>query len=159
MLVTAAVDELELLEGWSEADPAIRWRFAPALSAQTGTASSAVMVGKLEPGTRGGMHTHTAEEIAFIHTGTAELVIGGERRRVGRGGMALIPARVPHDVYSVGEETLTMVNFFPSAIFLTTFEDEVAPIGVRTLLAGAPQELLAQPPPAATSGATSQRAP
>src|ERR1700736_1715336 len=98
MLVTAAVDELELLEGWSEADPAIRWRFAPALSAQTGTASSAVMVGKLEPGTRGGMHTHAAEEIPF------------------------------------GEETLTMVNFVPSAILLTTFEDEVAPIGVRTLL-------------------------
>ena len=123
ILVTAAVDELELLEGWSEADPAIRWRFAPALSAQTGRRAAQSWWASSSP----------ARAAACIPT----------------------PPRRSRS----GEETLTMVNFVPSAVLLTTFEDEVAPIGVRTLLAGAPQELVAKPPRAATSGATSQRTP
>lgn len=87
------------------------------------------------------MHTHSAEEVAFIYSGTAELVVGRGRAIVTRGGLALIPAMAPHDVYNVGEETVTMVNFFPTAVFVTTFEERLSPIGAWSFVIGAPQEL------------------
>src|ERR1700730_13226684 len=83
IFVTAAVDELELLEGWSEADPAIRWRFAPALSAQTGRRAAQSWWASSSP----------ARAAACIPT----------------------PPRRSRS----GEETLTMVNFVPSAVLLT----------------------------------------
>lgn len=34
-----------------------------------------------------------------------------------------------------------MVNFFPSAVFVTTFEERLSPIGAWSFVIGAPQEL------------------
>jgi hypothetical protein len=45
--------------------------------------------------------------------------------------MVVIPARVPHDVRNVGEDTLRVVGFFPSAAVVTTFEEVLAPMNLR----------------------------
>jgi quercetin dioxygenase-like cupin family protein len=87
--------EVELQEGRSEADAAIRARFAGAVDAQRGTASSAVVFIELEPGWRGGRHTHSAEEVAFVYAGTAELVVGAESVRLSAGELAVVPALAP----------------------------------------------------------------
>ena len=52
--------------------------------------------------------------------------------------MALAPAHVPHDLHNVGEGTLRVVGFFPSAAVVTVFEEEVSPAGNRTFVMGAP---------------------
>jgi hypothetical protein len=40
--------------------------------------------------------------------------------------VALAPAHVPHDLHNVGEGTLRVVGFFPSAAVVTVFEEEVS---------------------------------
>lgn len=137
-MLTAKLGEVELHEGWSEADAAIRARFAGAVDAQRGTASSAVVFVELEPGWRGGRHIHSAEEVAFIYSGSVEIVVGQERRRLSAGELAVVPALVPHDVINVGEDLVRMVNFFPSAAFLTVFDDRYEPLGSREVFVGAP---------------------
>ena len=52
--------------------------------------------------------------------------------------MVVIPARVPHDVRNVGEDTLRVVGFFPSAAVVTTFEEVLAPMNLKVMVMGAP---------------------
>ena len=50
--------------------------------------------------------------------------------------MVVIPARVAHDVHNVGEDTLRVVGFFPSAAVVTTFEEVLAPMNLRVMVMG-----------------------
>ena len=50
---------------------------------QNGAAGSSAIYFEVEPGQQCGMHTHSAEEIARLLGGEAEVVVGGEK--VGRG--------------------------------------------------------------------------
>ncbi len=65
-------------------------------------------------------------------------MVGEERGRLSEGGMAVVPARVAHDVHNVGEDTLRVVGFFPSAAVVTTFEERLAPMNLKVMVMGAP---------------------
>jgi quercetin dioxygenase-like cupin family protein len=130
-------NELELMEGWSESDPALRGRFDFPISVETGAASSSVVYFELEPGMHCGRHTHSAEEVLMILAGEAEAELAGERAGLARGGLALVPAMAPHDVRNVGSETLKVVGFFSSAAVVTEFEEPLAPAGEQLIVIGA----------------------
>ena len=139
-MISAKISELELLEGWSEVDPDVGFEFGLATSAANGSSSSQVICVNIEPGKRGGMHAHSAEELFLVLQGTAEVTVGDDRVLVSAGGMAIIPAQVPHDPLSVGSETLRFLAIFPSAAVLHTWEVPVMPIGGRMFVTPPPVE-------------------
>jgi quercetin dioxygenase-like cupin family protein len=130
-------NELELMEAWSESDPALRGRFDFPISVETGAASSSVVYFELEPGLHCGRHAHSAEEILVILAGEAEAEVRGERAELVTGGLALVPAMAAHDVRNVGSKTLRVVGFFSSAAVVTEFEEPLSPSGEQLIVIGA----------------------
>ena len=137
-MITARLDRLDLVEYFQEDDPTLRATFGRPVHTHTGATSTGVVYFEVEPGRHGGSHAHSAEEVVLILQGEAEAVVGEERGRLPEGGMVVIPARVAHDVYNVGEDTLRVVGFFPSAAVVTTFEEVLAPMNLRVMVMGAP---------------------
>jgi quercetin dioxygenase-like cupin family protein len=138
LIVSARFDELELLEAWAESDPQIGPKFAAAISAENGSASSQVVYFTLEPGKTVGRHAHSADETLLVLEGTLEVTMGDERRRLSAGEVALIPAGVAHDTPNVGPGTLRGVVFFPSAVVLHTWEVPLMPVGSRAFVTPPP---------------------
>jgi quercetin dioxygenase-like cupin family protein len=139
-MLAVQIDDLELMEGWSENDPARRARFNFPISNLTGALSTAVVYFEVDPGQHLGMHTDSAEEILYIVSGTAEGIVGDERGELGPGSLALVPAMVPHDVVNTGDETVRVVGFFSSSTVVSVFEDPFAPIGRRIVGTPVPEE-------------------
>jgi quercetin dioxygenase-like cupin family protein len=138
-MITAKPHELELLKFWLESDPTAGIRINFPIDAQTGAASTAAVYFELAPVQHIGTHTHSAEEILFVLEGEAEAVVGGERGRLSKEEMAVVPANAPHDLYNVGEGTLRVVGFFSSAAVVTIFEVPLAPLDTKVPpVAGAP---------------------
>jgi quercetin dioxygenase-like cupin family protein len=98
-----------------------------------GTASTAVVYFELAPGKRLGEHTDSSEEVLVVLEGEVDAVVGGERRRVRAGGMAVVPAMVVHDVISAGETTAKVAGVFPSNTVVSVFEGGFAPEDVRVV--------------------------
>jgi len=127
-------DALELTELWSETDPDRRARFNFPISLETGAASTAVVYFEVPPGKHLGQHTDSAEEVLFIRSGRAEAVVGEERLTVAAGGLALVPAMVPHDVINVGDEPVQVVGFFSSSTVISVFDEPFAPIDAKVFV-------------------------
>jgi quercetin dioxygenase-like cupin family protein len=140
MLLSARLDDLEPAEYWGEADPTLRGRLDVTMHSGTGTASSAVIYFEHEPGQHHGRHTDSAEEVVLVLEGEAEAVVGDERARLPAGGVALIPAMVPHDIANVGPGLLRVVGFFSSAAIVSRFDETLLPFGTRVLTLGLPDQ-------------------
>jgi quercetin dioxygenase-like cupin family protein len=125
----ASIDELELVEGWYDDDPATRVRFGSAFDGSTGAAASSTFYLEVPPGHRTPWHTHSAEEVVFIVKGRAEAGIGEERVALDAGDVALIPAHVPHGLENVGEEPMGFVGFFAAAAMVHVFDRPLEPFG------------------------------
>jgi quercetin dioxygenase-like cupin family protein len=134
------LDDLELVEGWSDDDPKLRGRFDFPVHAETGAASTSVVYFEVPPGSHCGRHTHSAEEILLILDGSVEAEVDGERGRLEAGGIALIPAFAPHDVHNVGGVPYRAVGVFSSAAVVSKFESAIQPLGTNLIVVGAPQE-------------------
>jgi quercetin dioxygenase-like cupin family protein len=120
-MLAVNVNDLELAEQRTAADPTLDCRVAFPISAAMGAAASAVVYFEVAPGERLGRHTDSAEEVILVLAGEAEAEIDGERRRLGPGGLALIPAMAPHDVRNAGEEPVRVVGFFAGATLVHRF--------------------------------------
>src|SRR5436309_1330634 len=127
------IDDLELIEGWSENDPARRARFNFPIFNLTGALASSVVYFEVDPGQHLGMHTDSAEEILYVVSGTAKAIVGDERGELGPGSLALVPAMVPHDIVNASDETVRVVGFFASATVVSVFDDPFAPSGRRVV--------------------------
>jgi quercetin dioxygenase-like cupin family protein len=132
-MISAKLNELELLEGWYESDPTMRVKVNFPFSLGTGNRNTAVVYFELEPGHRLGTHTDSAEEILLILEGTAEVSLGDEEGRLSAGEMALVPAMVPHGLRNVSEETVRVVGFSPGNVVVSTFDRPMMPFGQRVL--------------------------
>lgn len=132
-MLALQLQDSPLMEAWSETDETRRLRFGFPVSSLEGAAASAVVYFELEPGARTGVHTDSAEETLVLLEGTVEAVVGEERGEVATGGVALVPALVPHDVRNVGAETARVVGFFASSTVVSVFEDAFLPVG-RTVV-------------------------
>jgi len=114
-------------EAWIEGDDTARWRSE---SGHTGDASGSSLL-EVDPGHRLPRHTDSEEEVVVVVAGEAEVDVGGEARRVGAGEVALVPRDVPHEVRSVGRDTLRFVAVYAGTDVVTRYEDEVQPDGSR----------------------------
>ena len=133
-MLTAKTTTLDLVEGWSDADPAhARWRVNFPLNRTAGTEGSAVVYFELQPGDHLARHTDSAEEVVYIVSGTGEAEVGGERAVVTAGDLAVIPAMVPHGIENIGDEPLRVVGFFCEADITSEFEETLQPFGVRVV--------------------------
>jgi quercetin dioxygenase-like cupin family protein len=98
-----------------------------------GAASTAVVYFELAPGKRLGMHTDSAEELLVVLEGEVDAVVGDERSRIGAGGLALVPAMVPHDVICTGDKPAKVAGVFSSNTLVAVFESGFGPEGVRVV--------------------------
>jgi quercetin dioxygenase-like cupin family protein len=139
-MITEQLNELELLEVWAEEDSELRFKLAAAISSASPTASTQLIYFTLEPGTRVGRHSHSAEETMLVLEGTVEQSIGDEQQQLSAGEVAFKPAGMIHDERNVGSETLRCVAFFTSAAVLHTWEEvPLMPIGSRGFVTPPPE--------------------
>ena len=89
------LDSLELRDVVSELEPDRRARVAFPHHSAVGNASTATVYFELEPGSRVGAHTDSAEELLLILEGEAETTVGQERARAGAGTLLTVPAMEP----------------------------------------------------------------
>ena len=115
----------ELSESWQEGDGSARWRSA---AGHTGATSGSSLL-EVDPGNRLPRHTDSAEELVVVVSGTASVTVAGETSEVPAGGVALVPACVPHEVRNAGGEVLRFVAVYASNHVTTTYEREVQPAG------------------------------
>jgi len=134
------IDDLELMEAWSESDGTRHTRVNFPIFSLTGALAASVVYFEVDPGKHLGMHTDSAEEILYIVSGSAEAIVGDERVEVEPGSLALVPAMVSHDIVNDGDETVRVVGFFASSTVVSVFEDPVAPIGRRVVGTPLPEE-------------------
>jgi quercetin dioxygenase-like cupin family protein len=139
-VLSAVLADLEPAPYWCEADPMLRGRLDLTMHTGNGAASSALIYFEHQPGEHHGRHTDSAEEIVLVLEGEAEVVAGEERMRLAAGGVALVPAMVPHDITNVGQGRLRVVGFFSSAAIVSRFDETLAPFGTRVLTLGAPED-------------------
>jgi quercetin dioxygenase-like cupin family protein len=135
--------QLDLLPAHHRDDEANVVRAAWPLSRDTGSRSTAAVYFELERGMRLGRHTDSAEEVLVVLTGEVDVIVGEERRRLSSGGLAVVPAEVPHDVVAVGFGTARVTGVFPSNTIVSVFDDEWVPYGTRVLGTPPPAEALA----------------
>lgn len=140
-MVPVNVNEIELMEGWSETDPTKRGRFEFPVHVGTGAAASSVVYFEVAPGEHCGSHTHSSEEIAYVASGEGEAELDGDRFPISAGSLVLIPTMAPHNIYATGEEPVKVVGFFAAAAVLTEFEDPIAPLGMKTFTIGQQPEV------------------
>jgi quercetin dioxygenase-like cupin family protein len=133
-LFTAQLDQLELFESWTQADPEIASKSAIALSSREGSTSTQVFYLVCEPRKRIGRHVHSAEEVLLVLEGTAEVSVGDERAQLSAGAIALIPAGVPHEPLNVGSDTLRCVAYLSRAAALHTWEVPLMPMENTTFV-------------------------
>ena len=145
-MLTADLSRIELIEEISELDDREHLRFGFPLSSAGGTASTAAVYFELDPGRRLGRHTDSAEEVLVVLEGTAEAVVGDERRTAGAGTLVVVPAMAPHEVTNVGDGPLRVLGVFSSATVVSTFERPAAPGAEQVFVAGAPVPLAAPLP-------------
>ena len=139
--VSFNVDELELVDGWCDADPRVKARFAFPLHVGAGSASSGLVYLEVEPGNNIGRHWDSAEEVFFVRTGEAELEVGEERLRLSAGGVAVAPPLAPHNLYNIGDETLRVIGFFPSGAVVARHDDRIEPLGTTDIVVPNPDDV------------------
>ncbi len=126
-----AFEATELSEAWIEEDASSRWRTTAGHGPGVGAQASGSSILEVEPGCRLGRHTDSAEETIVVVAGAATVVVGDEGAEVGAGGIALVPAGVPHEVRNEGGDKLRFVAVYADTEVTTTYEDEVQPDGGR----------------------------
>lgn len=83
-----------------------------------------VLFERIAPGDRIPLHTHMVEEeVLFIDAGTAEVVLGEERRTVGPGAVIFVPSGTPHQACNVGPGPLLLHAVFPARMITVQYLD------------------------------------
>ncbi len=125
---TQRIDELELFSegGVSFAFPI------------TGQASSGAVYFELEPGSVLESHTDSAEELLYLVEGSVEATVGDEVAALEQGGLAVVPANVPHGVRNTGDRVARIIGFFAAGTILSIFAEPPFPGGPLRFLNGEP---------------------
>ena len=139
------LEEIELMEAWSDDDEEVRARFDFPLTAASGCTSCSVIYYVIEPGHRTPMHIHSCEEIQGIVEGTTEVTVGDELQTFEAEALVLVPALTRHSLKNVGDTPLRVVGFFSSAAAIHTYEDTLMPFDTDLLVTPPPEELRLSP--------------
>ena len=101
-------------------------------------ANSAVVYFELDPGAMLETHTDSAEEILLVLEGSVVATVGDESGTLETGGMAVVPAHVPHGARNEGDETARVVGFFTAGTIVSHFAEPFAPGAPTQLVNGSP---------------------
>lgn len=135
--------DLELTRFHSDDDATREASAAWPVHRDRGAASTAVVYFELAPGKRLGTHTDSAEEVLVVLEGEIEVVVGDERGTVAAGGIAVVPAMVPHDVICAGERRARVAGVFPANTIVSAFEGVWEPVGTNVV--GTPPPVAVEP--------------
>lgn len=141
--------ELELMRFTQPADPGNAVDAAWPVYRDTGSVASAVVYVELQPGMHLATHTDSAEEVLVILDGEIEAIVGDERARVGRGGVVVVPAMVPHGAVNVGEGVARFAGVFGSNTIVSQFDHAFEQTGGSVV--GTPPPAPAQAPAGAAA--------
>ncbi len=111
------------------------------LQSDTGTASTAIVLMRFEPGGALAEHTDSAEELLYVLEGEVEAFVGDETATLRAGEIAVVPALVPHGARNVSDTDARILGFFSSSTNIGVFKDPVGPNGERIFVVGAPGEI------------------
>ncbi len=139
-----AVDtgQIDLLPAHHREDEANVVRATWPVHRGTGARGTAAVYFELDRGMHLGRHTDSAEELLVVLAGEVEVVAGGERRRVAAGGVAVVPAELPHDVVGIADEPARVLGVFGANTIVSVFDDTWVPYGTRVLGTPPPAEAL-----------------
>lgn len=133
-MTTVNVNQLELNEFIAKKDNKQHCRATFPLIGAHGSKELATVYFELEPGDNLGMHTDSAEELLVILDGEVVATIGNERAQVSKGGLALVPKMIPHDLVNTGSTTARVLGVFGGANnIVATFEKEMLPTNSRVV--------------------------
>lgn len=138
------LEEIELMEAWSEEDDEVRAKFDFPLTAASGCTSCSVIYYVIEPGHRTPMHIHSCEEIQSIAEGTTEVTVGDQVETFEAEALVVVPALTKHSLKNVGDTPLRVVGFFSSAAAIHTYEDTLMPFDTDLLVTPTPEEMRIQ---------------
>ena len=132
-MLALQTQELELAHYHSDEDDTRRIDADWPVHRDKGATSTAVVYFELAPGMHLGTHRDSAEEVLVVLEGEIEAVVGEERGRLRAGGIALVPAMVPHDVICTGDVPAKVAGFFPSNTIVSVFDGGFAPENIRVV--------------------------
>ncbi|MDP9228919.1 MAG: cupin domain-containing protein [Actinomycetota bacterium] len=135
------LEEIELMEAWSDQDEEVRARFEFPLTAATGCTSCSVIYYVIEPGHRTPTHIHSCEEIQGIFEGRTEVTVGDQTQTFEAEALVVVPALTKHTLKNVGETPLRVVGFFSSAAAIHTYDDTLMPFDTDLLVTPTPEDL------------------
>jgi quercetin dioxygenase-like cupin family protein len=136
---TTNINKLPLLDLWYDSDQKKKWKanlpFTSKFPLWSGikTDQSSVVFFELEPGCELAEHYESSEEILFVISGHADVVVGSEHHEVLDGELIIIPAGKPHYILNKGEQSAKFLGFFASAESHSTFTEDVSPVGLKVL--------------------------
>lgn len=133
LLVAPRLQDLEPASFSVGDDPTARARLALPLSAANGSPNTLVYL-EVDPGKQIPLHTHSSEEVFVLLEGTGVVTAGDRQWSASAGAIAVAPAFMKHGWENTGSETLKIVGFLGANVFLTEFEDAVAPFGAATFV-------------------------
>ena len=125
------IESTQLEQAWIEGADRARWRSAAGHGPDDGAKASGSSLLEVASGHKLPRHIDSAEETIVVVSGRAQVQVGDEHSEVESGGVALVPAEVPHEVRNVGDEPLRFVAVYAAPKIVTTYEDEVQPDGSR----------------------------
>jgi quercetin dioxygenase-like cupin family protein len=124
-----ACDPSDFSAAWIEGDGSANWRSATGHGPSHGAQSSGSSVLEIDPGHCLPWHTDSAEETIAVVCGTARVTVDADSSVVSTGGLAVIPAEVPHQVENAGAEILRFIAFYAGTDVVTRYRSEVQPDG------------------------------
>jgi quercetin dioxygenase-like cupin family protein len=140
-MASSNIDTVQMLEGGYEGEPNSMIKFGFLIGSHNGSQTCTCLLFEIPEGHTAPTHTDSADEVAFVVQGTAQVTIGDQTVNVGKGDIAQLPRMVPHGVKNTGQGTLRLLTFLPTATVSNVFEKPIWPLGTRML--GTPDWLVA----------------
>ena len=80
----------------------------------------------------------------FVAEGEGEVFSIGGSRKLEPGKFFVFPAGIDHDIYAQGNEAMRLLSFFPTTEVLSTFQQEIYPVGGNVLSSKPPAPQLTE---------------
>ena len=121
------------VEVWNDYDPSMRFVSIFPVGENEGAVASSVAYYIIEPGKHTGLHSDNVEEIVFVAEGEGEAFSIGGSKKLEPGKFFVFPAGIDHDIYAQGSDAMRLLSFFPATEILSTFQQEIYPVGGNVL--------------------------